>query len=122
MNTFVDLKQSLDSHLGFSQRTLIRLALEKTQKMLEEAECGRWEDIQTLENERKVILKRCFEQKIDQRNSVIFAEALATMLHLNEELVALLEAAKANAAARHKGDREAHEAIGHYLDAKTDYL
>jgi hypothetical protein len=75
-----------------------------------------------MENKRSQLIKQCFSAPVSEENSALFSEALAIMLHMNEELVALLEAAKANAAVRHKGDRGAHEAIGHYLDAKTGYL
>ena len=122
MNMFTDPMEASSGCAEASQRTLIRLALEKTQQMLLEAECDRWENIQSLENERKVILNRCFEHKIAHRNSEIFAEALATMLHMNEELVALLEAAKEDASVRRTDHQFAHEAIGHYLDTKSESL
>ena len=48
-----------------------------------------------------------------------FFEALAIMLHMNEELVALLNEAKQDAAVRHTDDKHSHEAIGHYLDTKS---
>ena len=119
---FTDPVEASSGCAEASQRKLIRLALEKTQQMLLEAECGHWDSIQRLESERKIILNRCFEQKVADRNGEIFAEALATMLHMNEELVALLENAKAHAAVRHTDDQFAHEAIGHYLDTKSESL
>ena len=64
-------------------------------------------------------MKQCFSETISPGNTEIFSEALAIMLHMNEELVALLNEAKQNAAVRHADDKHSHEAIGHYLDTKS---
>ena len=47
------------------------------------------------------------------------AEALATMLHLNEELVALLETAKAELSAALKGVDGQKKKLAHYLDVDS---
>lgn len=104
------------------QRERLAAVVLLTKRMLNFAQAGEWDRVSDSERCRQALLKDCFESEIQPHNSQLFSEAIAAMLHMNEELVALLEAAKANAAVRHKGDRGAHEAIGHYLDAKTGYL
>ena len=104
------------------QCALLANVLTRTSRMLVAAQSGDWALVTAMENKRSQLIKQCFSEPVSEENRALFSEALAIMLHMNEELVALLEAAKANAAVRHKGDRGAHEAIGHYLDAKTGYL
>ena len=104
------------------QCALLANVLTRTSRMLVAAQSGDWALVTAMENKRSQLIKQCFSSPVSEENSALFSEALAIMLHMNEELVALLEAAKANAAVRHKGDRGAHEAIGHYLDAKTGDL
>ena len=104
------------------QCALLANVLTRTSRMLVAAQSGDWALVTAMENKRSQLVKQCFTEPVSEENRALFSEALAIMLHMNEELVALLEAAKANAAVRHKGDRGAHEAIGHYLDAKTGYL
>ena len=104
------------------QCALLANVLTRTSRMLVAAQSGDWALVTAMENKRSQLIKQCFSAPVSEENSALFSEALAIMLHMNEELVALLEASKANAAVRHKGDKGAHEAIGHYLDAKTGYL
>jgi len=91
-----------------------------TDEMLESAQLGDWDRVAELEVTRRKRLSLCFSQPLTAENTQVFSEALAIMLHLNEELVALLENAKAHVAVRHKDDQFAHEAIGHYLDTKSE--
>lgn len=102
-----------------SQRTLIRLALEKTQMMLDVARSGNWDDIEALEKERRLVLEQCFEVAVLPDNAEVFSEALAVMLHMNEELVSLLEHAKAEAALRYSTHQKSQTAIKHYLDVES---
>lgn len=91
-----------------------------TDEMLQLARAGSWDRVGELERSRHKRLRRCFAQPVHVANSEIFSEALAVMLHLNEELVALLEAAKDDASVRRTDHQFAHEAIGHYLDTKSE--
>ena len=112
--------QALLSRHG--QGALLANVLTRTSRMLVAAQSGDWALVTAMENKRSQLIKQCFSEPVSEENNALFSEALAIMLHMNEELVALLEAAKANAAVRHKGDKGVHEAIAHYLDAKTGYL
>ena len=98
------------------QCALMANVLTRTSRMLEAARLGDWVVVAAMENKRRQLLKQCFSEAISPDNSEIFSEALATMLHLNEELVALLNEAKANAAWQFELDRKNHRAVAHYLD------
>jgi len=98
------------------QCALLANVLVRTQRMLEAARADDWPVVTALENKRSQLLKRCFSETVAPENSELFSEALAIMLHLNEELVALLNQAKTQASVHHAGELKAHQAIGHYLD------
>jgi hypothetical protein len=90
--------------------------LTRTSRMLDVARSGDWTLVAAMENKRSQLVKQCFSEPVSAENSEIFSEALAIMLHMNEELVALLNVAKANASVKHGDDRKKHQAVAHYLD------
>ena len=98
------------------QCALMANVLTRTSRMLDAARSGDWTLVAAMENKRSQLVKQCFSEPVSAENSEIFSEALAIMLHMNEELVALLNAAKANASVKHGDDRKKHEAVAHYLD------
>ena len=98
------------------QCALMANVLTRTSRMLETARLGDWVVVAAMENKRSQLLKQCFSEPISPDNSEIFSEALAIMLHLNEELVVLLNEARANAASQFELDRRNHQAVAHYLD------
>ena len=104
------------------QCALLANVLTRTSRMLEAARSGDWPLVTAMENKRSQLVKQCFSEPVGAENSELFSEALAIMLHMNEELVALLENAKARAAVRHTDDQFAHEAISSYLDTKSESL
>ena len=101
------------------QCALLANVLTRTSRMLEAARSGDWPLVTAMENKRSQLVKQCFSEPVSPENTEIFSEALAIMLHMNEELVALLTEAKQDAAVRHTDDKHSHEAIGHYLDTKS---
>ena len=101
------------------QCALLANVLTRTSRMLEAARSGDWPLVTAMENKRSQLVKQCFSEPVSPENTEIFSEALAIMLHMNEELVALLNEAKQDAAIRHTDDKHSHEAIGHYLDTKS---
>jgi len=101
------------------QCALLANVLTRTSRMLEAARSGDWALVTAMENKRSQLVKQCFSEPVNPENSELFSEALAIMLHLNEELVALLNQAKAQASLHHAGELKAHQAIGHYLDTGT---
>ena len=98
------------------QCALMANVLTRTSRMLDAARSGDWTLVAAMENKRSQLVKQCFSEPVSAENSEIFSEALAIMLHMNEELVALLNAAKVNASVKHGDDRKKHQAVAHYLD------
>lgn len=101
------------------QASMLAAVLKLTQTMLQAAREGEWVEVSEGELHRRALLEECFSKPIDPELSEIFAEALATMLHMNEELVALLEAAKAEVAAAMKGQSATTKNIHHYLSVES---
>jgi len=104
------------------QCAVLANVLTRTSRMLEAARSDDWPLVTAMENKRSQLVKQCFSEPVGAENSELFSEALAIMLHMNEELVALLEAAKEDASVRRTDHQFAHEAIGHYLDTKSESL
>ena len=100
------------------QCALMANILTRTSRMLDVARSGDWTLVAAMENKRGQLVKQCFSEPVSAENSEIFSEALAIMLHMNEELVALLNAAKTNASVKHGNDRKKHQAVAHYLDTE----
>lgn len=98
------------------QCALLANVLTRTSRMLDAARSGDWTLVTAMENKRSQLLKQCFSEPMSPENSEIFSEALAIMLHMNEELVALLNDAKASAAIQRGSDRKTHKALAQYLD------
>lgn len=98
------------------QCALLANVLTRTSRMLDAARSGDWTLVTAMENKRSQLLKQCFSEPMSPENSEIFSEALAIMLHMNEELVALLNEAKASAAIQRGSDRKTHKALAQYLD------
>ena len=65
-----------------------------TKQMLIHAENGEWQQVTELEVERRDDLAICFANISQAEDSVLVAEAVAALLHLNEELMAKLKMAR----------------------------
>ena len=91
-----------------------------TDEMLKSAQAGYWERVSDLEATRRKRLDRCFAQPIMPENSELFSEALAVMLHLNEELVAAVEQAREQVSVSRKQHAKKKDALQHYLEASSD--
>ena len=101
------------------QAAKLAAVLKLTQTMLTAAQSGEWVEVSEGELHRRALLEECFSKPINPELSEIFAEALATMLHMNEELVALLEEAKAEVAAAMKGQSTTTKNLQHYLSVDS---
>lgn len=91
-------------------------ALLLTESMLELARCGDWEAVTRLEETRRAAIAKCFSKSVPEEQSDIFAEALAAMLQMNEELVSLLECAREEVAVKRTNQKYIKRAVTHYLD------
>ncbi|MAT95193.1 MAG: flagellar protein FliT [Halioglobus sp.] len=76
-------------------RRLARV-LEMTRQMLAHADKDEWEQVTAIERERRDDLVQCFSEPIPLGDSELVAEALATLLHLNEELMSRLKEARSS--------------------------
>lgn len=65
-----------------------------TKQMLTHADKGEWESVTELELKRRDDLSTCFAESASIADSVLIAEAIAALLHLNEELMAKLKTAR----------------------------
>ena len=101
------------------QCALMANVLTRTSRMLDAARSGDWTLVAAMENKRSQLVKQCFTEPVSAENSEIFSEALAIMLHMNEELVALLESAKAEVAAATKGQTATVKNLQHYLAVES---
>lgn len=89
------LGDKIDSPLD--QAKLLARALELTQEMLLRAQQGDWQKVADLEIARRRELEQCFSIAITEAKGELVAEALAVLLHLNEELLSLLMSARDHA-------------------------
>ena len=92
-----------------------------TENMLSLAREDSWDAVTNLEEQRREVLAACFASPIPPSQSEIFSEALAAMLHMNEEMIALLEAAKENVAIKRTDQRYKKRSLGHYLDIEKSH-
>lgn len=98
------------------QCTLLANVLLMTRQMVELAGEAEWDAVAQLEGDRRELLSETFAQPVPPEHSEIFSEALAAMLHMNEELMALLSKAKDDNLAQHAEQVRKGQHIGQYLD------
>ena len=92
-----------------------------TEEMLEFARNDHWDDVTVMEERRRQALSECFSDPIPEEHADLFTEALAAMLHMNEELIALLENAKAEVAIKRTDQARTSKSLGHYLDIESTH-
>ena len=80
--------------LTLSQTRLLATVIKTTRNMLVLAEKQAWDAVADLEVLRREDLKRCFEIPVQDDKGELVAEALAVLLHLNEELMGQLKTAR----------------------------
>jgi len=92
-----------------------------TENMLSLARDDSWDAVTDLEGHRREALAACFATPIPPSQSEIFSEALAAMLHMNEEMIGLLEVAKENVAIKRTEQSRTKRSLGHYLDIEDSH-
>jgi hypothetical protein len=92
--------------------------LTMTRDMLASAEAGDWEQVAELERQRREDLKACFATPPSQEHGELVAEALAVILHLNEELMTRLREARAAVLDQGVAQVRTRAAIGEYRTVK----
>jgi hypothetical protein len=110
------LEQNLDAGQSTGQCRRLADVLTTTRSMLEHAGAGDWDQVAEMERGRREDLERCFSEPVAPQHSELVSEALAVMLHLNEELMGLL--ASARDAVLEQGVQQARtrSALGSYKD------
>lgn len=102
------------------QRERLAAVVLLTERMLILAKAGDWEQVSDSERCRQALLADCFESEVQPHNSQLFSEAIAAMLHMNEELVALVQKAKEQVSLNHNNDQRGIRAVSHYLDVSAE--
>ena len=102
------------------QRERLAAVLLLTERMLNLAKLGDWDQVADSERCRQGLLEDCFDSEVQPHNSELFSEAIAAMLHMNEELMVLLAQARTEASVSFSRDKKGHEAVAHYLDIGSD--
>ena len=102
------------------QRERLAAVVLLTERMLTLARDGDWAQVTESERCRQGMLQDCFEAQVQPHNSELFSEAIAAMLHMNEELMVLLAQARTEASVSFSRDKKGHEAVAHYLDIGSD--
>jgi len=102
-------------------RTLLADVLLVTESMLAFAEKGEWDEVTKMEAERRAFLGEAFAKPISEQEATLIYEALAAMLHMNEELISLLEIAKADVAIKRTDQKRTRSSLTHYLDIESSH-
>ncbi|MFT4823243.1 MAG: hypothetical protein ACI9DH_000724 [Halioglobus sp.] len=91
--------------------------LSLTKTMLSLAEDGKWDEVAERELERREDLAACFSDTAAAASDAeVFAEAMAALLHLNEELMAKLKVARDIVMAEGRKHTRNRNALGSYRD------
>ena len=115
------MKFDADQALTVGRAGSLAHILVMTEEMLESARNDQWDDVTEMEERRRQALNECFGAPIPEEHSELFTEALAAMLHMNEELISLLENAKAEVAIKRTDQARTSKSLGHYLDIESTH-
>ena len=102
--------------LTLSQTRLLATVIKTTRNMLVLAEQEAWDAVADLEVLRREDLKRCFEIPMQEDKGELVAEALAVMLHLNEELATKLLSAREQAQEASRDSAKGRDAVSEYRE------
>jgi hypothetical protein len=107
-------EQTLEALRERNRRFQLAYLLKMTESMLEHARSGEWQRLEELEGLRSGELQACSGWEADSQSELI-AEALATLLQLNESLIEVVRFAREKLAAE--------QADQHYkVNAAKTYL
>lgn len=106
--------QTPPPNLTVPQTRLLATVINTTRTMLELAGQEHWDAVADLEKLRREDLVRCFEIPVSGEQGELLAEALAVLLHLNEELMSKLSLARDELALEGKQESRQINAAGEY--------
>ena len=102
-------KEIHDRQRRFQLARLITLS----EEMLEHAKAGAWPEVEEMEVIRRVELEECFAMQHEQP-SLLIAQALATLIHINEQLVLIVGQARDQVSKNHGREVESMQGIRAY--------
>jgi len=102
-----------------SQYRRLARVLTVTREMVALAEAGDWDAVAGREQDRRDDLARCFTEAVAPDHAELVAEALAAILHLNEELMASLSKARDAVLQQGVAQVRTRSAIGQYELVKS---
>ncbi|MFK7828959.1 MAG: flagellar protein FliT [Congregibacter sp.] len=111
------LNQTASNAAGSYQR--LAGVLNLTRDMIQMAGNGDWDGVAKMERVRRDDLQQCFLDPFDADQGELVSEALAVMLHLNEELMALLAGARDTVLAQGATQARTRSAVNQYQDVKS---
>ena len=109
----------VETELTSSQAVLLADTLAITQEMLANAQQDNWNAVADLESRRRERLQLCFQSVVVESESEAIAEALAVILHLNEELLSLLTSARDKSLEDARSSSKSHRAAVEYRGVET---
>lgn len=109
----VELKQDSMSAQAQQCRRLAHV-LGLTKEMLSLAEQDQWDSVAEKELERRDDLLQCFSESRPAGDTELVAQAMAALLHLNEELMAKLKVARAAVMAQGQEMTQNRKAVNSY--------
>ena len=108
-----------DTDMALPQYQRLARVLTLTQDMVALAEAGDWDAVAAREQDRRDDLARCFKEAVSTEHAELVAEALAAILHLNEEMMAHLSKARDAVLQQGVAQVRTRSAIGHYERVKS---
>lgn len=106
--------------LTLPQARLLADVIKQTREMLASARCEKWNTVAEMEIVRRETLRHCFESPMLEQGSELIAEALAVILHLNEELVSELAAARGQTLEASLSNKKCLAAVSEYHTVGED--
>ena len=101
-------------------RRLARV-LTLTKQMLVHGEEGEWEQVTALELERRDDMATCFSDAALVGDNELIAEAFATLLHINEELMAKVKIAREEVMVQGRELNRVRGAVNCYRDFEAEF-
>jgi len=107
--------EQLQEDLNKRQRFQLARLLRSTEEILHCAQLGDWQSVESLEKQRQAELAACFAGGSEE-DSPLVAEALATLLHMNNQITTLVKKAKAELVDEHQRAQSQKSVADHYHD------
>lgn len=108
--------EQLQEDLNNRQRFQLARLLRSTEEILHSAQLGDWQSVETLEKQRQSELAACFAGDSEE-DSPLVAEALATLLYMNNQITALVKKAKTELVDEQQRMQSRKSVANHYQDS-----